>query len=254
MAGITAFKFYQLFPKELTDKHWQKKKGLVGKTVKTGLGAELKKIEAMHSKFDSAKLDPAGQSPSNMAALEKEVAAAIAEYKRVVVPMQKQLKVIKATAESAAKTLGKKTLGKDAAKAATAAAKAADFYGVSCKSIDLQSSITEAKEKIAKKNALAKQFLDGSIKKFAIGVKKFLADPTEKSWADNIKQNGRSVSNSVKQLDAYNKKFWREFQKFQGFDVGTLKLAGRDDFAEVSVEIVKKAMKQVKEIAAFKPS
>ena len=145
--------------------------------------------------------------------------------------------------------------GGAAAKEAAAIAKGLGNFAVTCKSIDLQASIKKAEERVAKLNALATKNLTDSIKKFLTGAKTFLGgDGSAGSWESSIKQNGRSVSNSVRQLDAYNKKFWSDFVKFQGFDLGTLKITEDDDKSkEKRKKLVKLAVAQVAAIAKFKP-
>ena len=253
MAGIAIVKILD-YPKELTDKDWQKQKGTIGKMKKTGLGSELQKAEALHKKIDATKLDPGSASPGTKEELAQATKDALAYYKSAVGPLQDQLKKVVAAGKAAEATLKKMTGGGSAAKAAAAVAKAADVFGVTCKGLDLPGAVKDAQERIDKKNKLAAGFLNDSLKKFAVGAKAFLPDPTQASWESNIKQQGRSVSNSVKQLDAYNKKFWANFSKFQGFDLGTLKLSGdEDDVKAKRAKVVQLAMAQVKEIAAFKP-
>ena len=248
MAGVSVAAIVE-YPKTLTDADWQKKKGLVGKMKKTGLGAELVKAEAMHKKIDTVKLLP--QNPNT----EEEIQAGIKEgkdyYAKMVEPLRKQLFEVDKVATKAADTLKKMTGGGDASKAALAVAKAATDFALTCKSLDMDGPLKEMRDRIVKKNMLAAKFLVDAIKKFLVGAKVFLADGSVKSWDENVKQQGRSVSNSVKQLDNYNKEFWAEFQKFQGFDLGTMKLMGEED-KDARIKIVKKALVQVAEIAKFK--
>lgn len=253
MAGIVPGTFVIKCPPELKDAHWQKKKGKVGKLVKTGLGAELKKLEALLKRVNTNDIDPASSPSKSMEELKVKVAAAMKEYKSSVPPIQKQLKVIQTVAAQAEAKLKKMPLGKDARKAATAVGKAADFYGVTCKSLDLEGSIAEVKASIQKKNMLAAKLLKSSLVKFITGAKSFLGDPNKASWESNIKQQGRSVSNSVAQLKPYKEQFWTEFEKFKGFDLGTLKIADDEQFGAKTTAIVKAAAKQVGAIAKFKP-
>ncbi len=103
MAGVKPEDLTGHFPALLKDSDWQKKKGKIGRMVKTGLGAELKKVESL----------------------------------------RKQLFVAKSKAEDAAKKLKKKPLGGDAAKAAAAVAKAAGQFAVTCKSLDLETPVAK---------------------------------------------------------------------------------------------------------------
>mgnify|MGYP001077292758 CR=1 FL=1 len=253
MAGIRPSDFVIKCPPELADAHWQKKKGKVGKMVKTGVGAELKKLHAMLKKVDTLALDPASNPSKSMKELQIKVAEAKKEYMKSIPPIKKQCLTIKSVAEKAEAKLKKMPLGKDASKAAASVAKAADFYSVTCKSLDLDSSVDKVKADIAKKNMLAAKLLKSSLAKYMTGAKKFLSDPTKESWGENIKQQGRSVSNSVAQLAEYRAEFWNDFEKFKGFDLATLKIDDDDNFGKKTSALVKAAAKQVVAIAKFKP-
>lgn len=250
MAGVSVAAIVE-YPKTLTDADWQKKKGLIGKTKKTGLGVELVKAQAMHSKIDTTNLLP--QNPNTEEELQAGVKSGKEYYAKMVEPFRKQLFEVDKVATKAADTLKKVTGGGDASKAALAVAKAASDFAVTCKSIDLDGPLKVMRDRIDKKNQLAAKFLMESIKKFLVGSKVFLADGSAASWNENVKQQGRSVSNSVKQLDSYNKAFWPEFQKFQGFDLSTMKLTEDDEkHKSERIKAVKKALVQVVEIAKFK--
>jgi len=253
MAGVDAAAL-SVYPKEITDATWQKKKGLIGKATKTGLGAELQKCEALHKKIDCVKLDVGSNAPKTQDDIDKAIKEAKAHYAAAVEPLRKQLLAAKSTAEEAEKKLKKAVGGAGAAKEAAAIAKGLGNFAVTCKSIDLQASIKAAEERVAKLNKLATDLLNASLKKFLVGAKAFLAgDGSADSWNKLIKQNGRSVSNSIKQLDVYNKKFWSDFVKFQGFDLNTIKLDGDDDTSnEKRKKLVKSAAAQVIAIAKFK--
>lgn len=251
MAGIDPMALMN-YPVVLTDKDWQKKKGLLAKAVKTGLQAELKKGEDLHKKIDTSALLPARHAPKTLADLDLGLKEAKDYYKANVEPLRTQLRVIEATSAKASAALAKAKLG-DASKAATAIGKAADLFAVSCKSIDFEPDYKAGLERIAKLNMLAAKLLKDSIKKFQTSSKAFVGgDHTQEAWDTLVKQNGRSVSNSVKQLANYNAAFWGKFKMFQGFDQATMKLMGDDDLTKKKrLVVVKEAMKQVDAIDAF---
>ena len=255
MAGIDPQALIK-YPAVLTNKDWQKKKGLGGKMTKTGLGSVLEKTEAMHKKIDWMKLDPNSGKIKSKDDIDKAVAASKDYYQKIVVPYAAQLKALKAKAEEAAKTLEKSKTGKSAAKAAKEIAKAADQFAVGTKSVDLDARVAKAYARVDKLNENAAKLLNQALKKWVAGQKAYLAsDQTPQDWEDHIKQNGRSVSNSIRQLDAYNKKFWTDFEKFKGFDLDTLKLSVDDEPSKAKrAKIVQLANAQVKSIAAFKPA
>ncbi len=73
MAGISPSDLQIRCPAELKNAHWQKAKGKVGKLIKTGLGAELKKLAIMLKKVDMAKLDPASSPSKTLEELTKKL-------------------------------------------------------------------------------------------------------------------------------------------------------------------------------------
>lgn len=240
-------------PDELKDAHWQKAKGLLGKSKSTGVGAELKKLEAMHKKIDATKLDPASSPIKKRDEIPKRKQAAMAYYKSAVVPFMKQLQDVSKIASEAEKKL-KKVPGK-ASKAAATMSKAASTFAVTCKSLDLDSRVAKLEADMDKKDMLAKKELEPSIKKFLVGLKAYMSsDQTADDWSKLIKQNGRSISNSVGQLDVYKAKFWKDFQKFKGFDESGLGITGDEEADKKRrLAILKLVQPQVVAIAKFKP-
>jgi len=154
MAGVsaTALKNY---PQTITDASWQKKKGVIGKTIKTGLGAELKKCEAIHKKIDVSKLNVMAASPLRPADVDQAIKLAKEHYSAVVEPFRKQLLAAKSKADEAEKKLKKAPGGGKSAQEAAAIAKALGNFAVTCKSIDLLADIKAAKERVAKLTAAA---------------------------------------------------------------------------------------------------
>lgn len=247
MSGVPFSTLTAEYPPELTDAAWQRAKGLVGKMTETGLGAELKKAEALWRAIDVSKLDPSSSPSKTLEELEQKVVKSKAHYRETVEPLSKQLAVVKKVAADAAAKLGRAVGGGSAAKAATAVEKRADLLGVTCKSLDLEGAIAKVKADIDKKNELAQRLLEDSLKKFAVGAEVFLRAPSMNSWSANIKQQGRSVSNSVAQLTRLRVKYWAAFEKFKGFDEHTLGLKESDH--DTMVNLVKSALEQVKQIA-----
>ncbi|NBZ87387.1 hypothetical protein [Stagnihabitans tardus] len=242
------------YPVELTDKDWQVKKGKLAKLVKTGLKAELDKAEALKKAIDTAALTTEQLAPKTWDDLEKAKAKARAYYKDKVMPYAAQLKVIASVATKAQEKLAKLKMT-DAAKAAGIIAKKADLLSVTCRSIDLDAEIEISRKRIQGIYDKAAKELAPSLTKFIKSVTTFVAsDGTNQEWNDLVKQNGRSVSNSVRQLDAYNKEFWADLKKFQGFDTSTMKLSADDDKTkEIRKKLAKAALELVKKIEAFTP-
>lgn len=250
MAGIKLG--VQPYPVALTDKHWQKSKGALAKLKKTGIGDLLKTAEGQYKKLDFNALDPRNQNPRTQADLDKAVAKVKDTFKSSFKPFCDHLDKIATHAGKVEKENSKLLKGAKSGIADVIAA--AKSFKLTLNSLDVETPIKEVQDRIDRVQHLAKVNFDDSLKKFLVGYKAFKADPTPASWEKNIKQQGRSVSNSVATLEPYKTKFWKDFQKFQGFDTGTLGFDTKDDakFAAESTKLVNAALDQVKKIAAFK--
>lgn len=251
MAGVKIG--YLAYPGILTNKDWQKKKGLIGKMKKTGIGDVLDKAEAVHKKIDWAEMAVSKDNPANMEELKTAIQAVKTYYAKAIVPYEKALTEVADTAEGAIKDVKKMIGAGSVVKAIEAIVKEAKTQRVTLKSLDLESDIKAMVERIERRQELARVHMNDSLKKFVIGAKAFLSDPTPENWDKHIKQAGRSVSNSVKELENYNRVFWKEFQKFEGFDLGRMNIDTKSpDFADITTKKVKAAAAQVKDIASFK--
>ena len=259
MAGISAIQLVKSFPATLTNTDWQKKKGVGGKMTKTGLGAELTKLEKLVKKVDPEDFNPyngnpnRGQAVKTKAQLEKCMLNVKESFRKVILPIRNQVQVVMKKATAAEKLLKTTKLGKGAAKAAANITKAASNFLVATKSIDVEPYVKLAKKNIKKLNDIAQKLMAGSLTKFVTGAKKFLKDPTEDSWDKNVKQQGRSISNCIKQLKPYNDRFWKIWEsEYKGFDLSTMKLKGDPQFDQKATLKVYSALKTVKAIGNFK--
>ena len=242
------------YPTELTDAYWQRKKGLIAKTKSTGLGAELEKAEALHKRIQVVKLDAGSDAPKDELQLQAAYKAALAYYERTVLPLRYQLLKVKEVAEKAQETLKKVPGAGSGAEAAADIAKRAGNFAVLCKSIDMEGPVKACQARFAVKNELSAKLLKGSLQSFATGFGAYVrSDQAPEDWEKSIKQQGRTVSNGISQLEDYKKAFWREFQKFEGFDLSTLKLNDESERSkEKRMELAKAAAKQVSAIAKFR--
>lgn len=252
MAGIAPKNF--IYPPTLTDADWQKKKGKLGKMTSTGLGAALKKAESLWKKIDLVRLDPASNPSKTREQLAEKAKAAKQEYLSNVQPLMKEMDEVIKAAKDAQTKLNKALTGKSAAKAAADVQKAAETFRVTCKSIDLQPAIDKVLEDIKRKEVAAAKTLVPMLKQFLSSTKTFLAKPSAAEWEDSVKQQGRSVSNSIAQIPAYRNEFWSDWVKFKGFDLSTLKLGDDPTSVAKMVKIVKLAQAQVVEMGKFKPN
>lgn len=253
MAGISP-SYLVKYPETLTDKDWQKKKGLLAKSVKTGLKAELDKGEKLHQAIDASLLSPGRDSPKTTEDLAIAIREVKAYYAKTVVPLINQLKAIVAAADKAEKALTKAKYP-DAAKAAVAISKAADLFMVTCRSVTYEEEVKEIELRIQRRIDLAIKELKPSIAKFRKGAGDYVDSAcTKADWDTHIKQQGRSVSNCVATIDIYRQKFWKDFEKFKGFDADTLKIGSEDPkHVTLRLKVVQLALAQVKEIADYKP-
>ena len=243
------------YPDALTNKAWQKSKGALGKLKKTGLGDLLKTAEALHKKLDFNALNPRFANPNTQAQLDKAVADCKDLFKNSFKPFCDHLDKVAIHATKVEKDNSALLKAEKTKNGIYEVIKAAKSLKVTINSLDLDTPRKELQDRIDVKQKLAKKHFDESLKKFVTGYKAFKADPSPASWEKNIKQQGRSVSNSVATLEDYRAKFWSDFQKFQGFDEATLKLDKSDpeQFKKLGLELATRAVEQVAKIAAFKP-
>jgi hypothetical protein len=96
--------------------------------------------------------------------------------------------------------------------------------------------------------------LKSEIKALAVGCATFIqGDGSRASWDDNVYQQGRGFSNSVRQLPPNRDEFWKTLQKLRGFDLGALKLDGDDAKSITGRKTVAKiALNIAKEVKAFR--
>ncbi|MEM9317350.1 MAG: hypothetical protein AAGA95_22315, partial [Pseudomonadota bacterium] len=199
-------------------------------------------------------LDPSAKSGSFKTAsdIDDAVDNAKDHYKKAVMPAMDQASAVVKAANAAAKQLKKAKGGGDAAKAAAAIGKTASTYAVTLKSIDLEACVQTARDDLQRKIDLARKLLKQSIAKMAGGIKAFNGAPSFGAWSQEVKQPGRSVSNSLAYLPEMQGGTWTAWQKtFKGFDESSLGLSPSDP------EVVKKmqgllgqAGSQLKQIAS----
>jgi hypothetical protein len=115
-----------VYPKILTNKHWQDKKGLMAKGVKTGLGDELKKAEKLHEKINVAALTVNLGGAKDLEAVRAAYNVTVQEFAKSVEPFIRQLEKVVAKAAKAEKDL-RTAKHKDAADAADSIKDSADL-------------------------------------------------------------------------------------------------------------------------------
>ncbi|MCY2996122.1 MAG: hypothetical protein NTY19_50975 [Planctomycetota bacterium] len=93
------------FPKILTDKDWQKQKGVLAKLSvgETGIGAQMKKVDALFNKVDWTKFYAAAiaAKQSKAVAVEQLKKQMEEEFKKSVIPIRPELKKLEDLARDA---------------------------------------------------------------------------------------------------------------------------------------------------------
>lgn len=221
-------------PQILTDKSWQKKKGLVAKIAgKTGIGAQMKKMSKAYAAVDWRLLDIGVSAPQGKAktreALKKTFDNAGAEFKTKV--NGKLRKEIIALREAAKKTASEWEKNKKIPKKSTAHVKevykAADHFMVACNPASISSVVKkdyednlkgiEAKEKMMAGLAKKLQKYCVAIAKGVNGGVKTKEDFNGKFWSENIRGVGTTLPVLAKDLGLEKEhKIWRAFAS-EGF-------------------------------------
>jgi phosphoglycolate phosphatase-like HAD superfamily hydrolase len=112
------------YPTELTQPHWDKKKGLLAKTKATGIGEQLKALLKLHQGLDGSAYSQEGLT--TLSELETREKALQSDVSKKLKPVLAQLKEVEKLAKLWAKNFTEdKLIPKSAAQAATQVAKAA---------------------------------------------------------------------------------------------------------------------------------
>lgn len=248
MAGLDVSEI-GAYPKLLNEADWLKKEGPTGKAAKTGLGDEMKKAEALFKKVVIAKLQ-LPKAPDTEDQLDAALKAVNAYYKTVGEPLIKQLRAVEATAKKAQATLTK--VNPVAAKSAGEAAKAAANYATDWKNLDFTKAVMIARASLLKDNKAENKAIDESIKKFIAGAKKFLEDGSADAWGLHIQTQGENLTKALRANERYVRKFWKQFAKFKGFNLSSLRLMDNDaQSRERRTTLVKTALVQAVSMSKF---
>ena len=192
---------YPVYPKKLTNKEWQKKKGKIAKVAgKTGIGAAMKRSKALYKQVDWKVFDPymalskEQRTVENIDALYKE---ARKEYAGKVQPLRESVKELRDLAEDVAKKWKKKkTIPKKSRKYVASIAKEADRFFIELKSFD-DADFKKMKSVVMKREAKAvKGFKDAS-KSIEDGLKKVKKTPTVKVCKAEMFQPLRAMGAAI---------------------------------------------------------
>ena len=207
---ISGASAYPVYPKMLTNKVWQKKKGKIAKIAgKTGIGAAMKRSKAAYKKVEWEKFDPymalskGDRTVENIDALWDD---AKKEYSSKVEPLRKTVRDLRDLAtEVGKKWKKKKTIPKKSRKYVKAVAKEADRFFIELKSIDDKPFRKMKKDVMAREKGAVKGFKD-AYKSIKSGLKKVKKDPDVKVCHDALFQPLRAMGAAI--ADSKLRKAW----------------------------------------------
>jgi hypothetical protein len=212
------------YPKVLTNKDWQNKKGVIAKIVgKTGIGEALNAANKAYNKidwnlYDVSQVIPSQQTITYLTQFKK---AAMANYKTAVEPTRAELqKVVNLATKQAAEWKKNRLIPAGSVKQLQEIIDAAnvlrgDLAGNSAAMSGLMRLIDK---KLAEKERAAeegKKNLAKSITLLEDGLKKVAANPTKDEWEmGGTWQAVRGVSNAVRAIDALKAIYWKDWQPY----------------------------------------
>jgi hypothetical protein len=253
MAGIAA-KELMSWPATLTNKSWQKAKGVIAKAAgETGVGAALDAAENRHGRIDFTQLEPTVRVRSE---IPTAVATAKRYYATNIEPLRDDLAKVISKAEAAKKKLAKIPLSKDTIKALDKIIGDAEKFRVSLKSVDLDAILKRLDAELSRKEGTAAPILKPKNIDNAISlVTAFGKKPSIATWP---KQPLRAIGAALKQInhEPWAKKHQTVFAgTFKSFDEEALgiKDAPNDDEAKRMKAIAVALIKQLQGLKGDTP-
>ena len=173
------------YPQELTQAWWDKKKPVLAKVKKTGIGEALKALKQLHDKIDWKDFVRSGTTLH----IDKSLADLPKLCKQFVEPVAKKAKEIEGLAKKWAADFTKdKLIPKGAAQAAAAVAEAAkkyvnamdDFQGVQAKEL-----VALRKEEVASMAKKLKPIMTGALKhldSLLVDIQTYARTPTKEKY------------------------------------------------------------------------
>lgn len=223
-----------VYPKILTNAHWQKAKGKLGKTVKTGLGPELAKAEALFTRININMIDlERGGSLSSEEDLEARIKLARTEHAQRIVPLCEQWKLISVAAMTAQADLSKNLLGKAAAKEAGKISDAALRYAQSWRSVNIVDQVGRLSTEIMRAKAKAKEATDKCATDLAAALRAFMAAPSLTAWDGAVMGAVTKLDSHVKGNPVLAKRYGRKIAQFLTMNSGKLGLSAQSTTDEI---------------------
>ena len=212
----------RVYPKELTNKAWQKEKSVLDKVkskTKTGLGEDLELAESSWNKINWDALDATtamgkvDQSSKYRSSKEFDFAKGVAEaeLKGPVALARKALLKASASARDASQN---KDLSKDAVKKATEISKTLLDMEKTLRYIHLD-DFDEKKARFEELFAMQMKGFKKAVLDLEAGLGEVAKNPTKTTWQDAVKQKFRSVGNTLGNFEDF-KEQWKVWAKFDG--------------------------------------
>lgn len=217
--------FVTIYPAEVTNKEWQKKKTLkdkLKKSTKTGLGELLDNAEQKWGAINWNALDvrdamkKVDKSAKYRSIKEIQIAKAIGEAE-LKGPVQLARKALLAASKKASLVVKDGHLSKEAAAKASAISKKLLEQEAYLRDLTLQ-DFDDYVVKFQQLYDMEMKKLKASITNLEAGLKAVAKDPTADNWEEQVKQKCRSIGNALGNFDEF-KEHWSVWQKFDGFQV-----------------------------------
>lgn len=208
-----------IYPKTLTNDAWQKKKSFLDKAkskTKTGLGAELVKLQTAWKKVDWECMDARMQGKwASLEALQAGKKKAQTYHRQ---KMTAFWNVVMAVSRKATATAKNADLSKTAKAAATAIAKETDLIAKAIVSMEF-SDFDEEEKRIRAGWARWRQRLPKNVSDLEAKLKELEKDPRNAKWSDIDVTNafravGNSLGNNPEFKDLWPKP-WADFDGLQ---------------------------------------
>ena len=205
LVGAALAAGYPPYPKTLTNKDWQKKKGVIAKIVgKTGIGDQMKTLEANYKAIDWKQLDALTAlqgKDQNMEKLEDFKKSSKAYYQSKVLPVREEALNLSRLADKVADQWKKsKKIPKGSRQHAELVAKEALNFATAIKSIPdnvVLANIKKVEESIQKKLEFARKNIKGMISTARSKIKVVEKSPTKETYKKELHQRVRALCASV---------------------------------------------------------
>jgi hypothetical protein len=208
------------YPKALDPAQWDANKGTLAKMAgETGIGAQLKKLQAAHKQISWEQLTAYGYGKlHNHAEVDEAEKKAKAYFKAKVVPYSLLAgETMNLALAVAKKFAANKLIPKASTLYVAQIAKSADIVKIACKSMDAEfKTFDEMRAKLTQQIEGQKKLIGPNIKKLEAGLKACIAKPSKDAWNTLVLQQCRSINNGVQLNPEWKKEFGSTWVKHDG--------------------------------------